>query len=80
MQAVNRTEYHDAIVVGELTVQSTGGADGVHQFNRYISGLLHVAIDTDDQPQRDRLWRTQSLPLMGVTHENKGQQNDSGLR
>src|SRR5260370_538503 len=78
--AVVRMEYHDAIVVGELTVQSTAGADGVHQFNRHISGLLHVAIDADNQAQRDSLGRIQPLPLLCTTYADEAKRYHNGLQ
>src|SRR5713226_8651630 len=71
MQGVKRLEYHDARVVGELTVQSTAGADAVHQYNRHISGFFHVAIDTHNQAQRHSLGRTQPLPLLRTTNADE---------
>ena len=60
MQAWKRLEDHRAIIIRDLIRHGTAGADGVHQLNCRVAGLLHVAVDGDKQSQCDRRW---SLPL-----------------
>jgi hypothetical protein len=45
-----------------------GARTPTYQFNRHISGLLHVAIYTDNQAQRDSLGCIQPLPRLRTTY------------